>query len=230
MKKQLHPGQKLWFTDKLSNKKAVITVSSVLCDHFTFTYNGKTVRCPFAKLDNGIYFVNPHSKKTVFHLGELAVFDAEWKRYDHTAYKHAYQNNLEQLYTVRQKYLHFNAQELVQLAHMAVQQGQPSRAVSFFETAMIVAYSNEVRGFIAELSSLYRRFHRPNASIALYKYISSEYKDFSFPPQFLTSLAAAYLDTGNSQKALYFANIAYGLSKEKNEELKRLYYRLNSQG
>ncbi|MBR6694719.1 MAG: hypothetical protein IKL62_07215 [Clostridia bacterium] len=159
----------------------------------------------------------------------MFVFDEKWQRYDGKIYSEKCQKRLTELYKIRKKYYKESAFDLVNKAHEAIKRKDLSVAVSYFEIATVVSFRHEIREFMAELSSLYRNFGKPNASIELYKYIKYKHSDFSFPSDFLTSLAAAYLDIGKKEEALRLADRIYGRQKGlPDEKLKKLYNRTDS--
>ena len=229
MNQKLKQGQKLWFKDKYTNKKATITIESVYKDHFTFFYKNKLFNCPISKIDNGIYIVTNKTKHNLFFMVELFYFEGGWKRYDNKIYSEKYQQRLSKLYIIRQKYCKWSSSELTSHAQKAVENKKFDIAISYYEMAIMISNENEIQEYISSLSSLYRKIKCPNASIELYKYIKYKYENFRFTSSFYTSLSAAYLDIGNKEKSLDFANKVYGISRgDKGDELKNLYYRINS--
>lgn len=224
----LYNGQVLWFVDKKTRKEVQVTINDVFDESFTFNYKGKTIRCSKKKIGNGIY---KHSKSNakIFYLGELFFFDEKWKRYDNKICSEKYQEKLSKIFDKRFPFARLTTTQLIEQARKAKDSKKYDIAMSYFEIAFLKSKNFEVSNYISELTSLYRKFQRPNAVIELYKYICKKHKNFYFPDSFFTSLSAAYLDIGNKEKSLQCAEKVYGrLNGTKNKELKNLYSRINT--
>lgn len=225
---KLHKGQALWFIDKETSKEVQVTINEVFKDTFTFIYKGKIIKCSKKKIGNGIY---KHSKNNakIFFMGELFFFDEKWKRYDNKIYSMKYQDKLSKLFDKRFLFCKLPTELLIERAREAKDSKKYDIAISYFEIALLKSSICEVSDYISELTSLYRKCHKPNAVIELYKYICKKHKSFYFPNSFLTSLSAAYLDIGNKEKALQFAGEVYGrLGGKKDKELEKIYFRINT--
>jgi len=224
---KLKQGQMLWFIDNETKKKNFVTVKEVYENSFSFVYNSKTYNCPYSHLGKKIYVIYKKQIPTVFYRGELYEFDNEkWVKYDGSVYSKNFQNKLSKLHKSRENT--FSANYLIQRGICSKQQKNYRNALSYFEMAVCKADEDEIISIISTLSSLYRMFNYPNASIELYKYVSYKHKIKKFPVAFLTSLAAAYLDIGKRTEALDFASKAYAMSNgHASDELNSLYRRLN---
>ncbi len=225
---KLYNGQVLWFVDKKTRKEVQVTINDVFDESFTFNYKGKTIKCSKKKIGNGIY---KHSKSNakIFYMGELFFFDGKWKRYDNKIYSAKYQDKLSKIFDKRFPFSELATLLLIERARKAKESKKYDIAISYFEIALLKSSISEVLNYISELTSLYRKCHRPNAVIELYKYICKKHKSFYFPNSFLTSLSAAYLDIGNKEKALQYAGEVYGrMGGKKDKELEKIYFRINT--
>ena len=162
-------------------------------------------------------------------MGELFFFNGKWKRYDNKIYSMKYQDKLSKLFDKRFLFCKLPTELLIERAREAKDSKKYDIAISYFEIALLKSSICEVSDYISELTSLYRKCHKPNAVIELYKYICKKHKSFYFPNSFLTSLSAAYLDIGNKEKALQYAGEVYGkLGAKKDKELEKIYFRINT--
>lgn len=218
----------MWFVDKKTLEEVQIRIIEVSEENFIFNYNGKTIKCSKEKIGNGIY---KHSKNNakIFYMGELFFFNKKWSRYDDKIYGVKFQEKLSKTYDKRFPFGKFTTVQLIERARKAKDAKKYDIAKSYFEIALLKSSISEASNYISELASLYRKLHRPNAVIELYKYICKRHKNFYFPNSFLTSLSAAYLDIGNKEKALKYAGEVYGrFGAKKDKELEKIYFRINT--
>lgn len=224
----IYTPQKLWFVDKNTGEKAVVTAEYDGLGNLSFSYQGKRHTIPVSMLGNRIYVYLPGkpqekrepqekkepqekrvpqkkegSNKELFYQGEYFRFEAgKWVSHNGSIPKEKYQQRLSDVYQKRCKHYNHSVKELVAFARKQKKDTDGiDTAIRAFEIALPQATAEQASSFLATLCSLYRQTGMPSAVISLYDFAVRKYGKRVKTTPFLTSVAAAFMDTGDIEMA-----------------------------
>lgn len=198
--------EKLWFIDKQTGEKAVVTAEKAGNGKLSFFYKGKRYTFSPELLGKRIFVCSSgalkkekHQPKKLFYRGEcFQLENGRWISNNGDIPKGRYQERLSELYRKRCKYYGRPAKELIAFAKS--QRGDVdgiNTAVRTLEIALLRATADEAKEFLATLCSLYRQKGSSAAAVSLYDYAMGEYGWRVETVPFLTSVSAALMDVGN---------------------------------
>lgn len=220
-KEDTYKLQKLWFIDKNTGEKAVVSTEKIENSKITFSYQGKQYTIPVSMLGKRVYACLPEkpqakgsAEKEIFYQGEYFKWvNDQWVSSSGYIPKEKYQNRLSCLYQKRREHYNHPVKELVAFAR---KQGKDEdgihTAIRSLEIAMPRASAGEAKSFLATLCSLYRQTNSPNAVISVYDYVAKKYGRQVETAPFLTSVSAAFMDIGDMDMANRVKNKAFTLS------------------
>ena len=218
----IYTPQKLWFVDKNTGEKAIVTAEYDGLGNLSFVYQGKQHTIPVSMLGNRIYVYLPGkpqakrtpqkkeepqkkegSNKELFYQGEYFRFEAgKWVSHNGSIPKEKYQQRLSDVYQKRCKHYSHSVEELVAFARKQKKDTDGiNTAIRALEIALPQATAGQASSFLATLCSLYRQTRMPSAVISLYDFAVRKYGKRVETAPFLTSVAAAFMDTGDIEMA-----------------------------
>ncbi len=216
-KEATNEPQKLWFIDKSTGEKAVVDAERTENGKLSFFYQGKRYVIPVSMLGNRIYACLPEKtqkkeplKREIFYQGEyFELKNDQWVSSNGSIPKDKYQSKLSNLYQKRHKHYNHPVKELALFARKQERNAAGTNtAIRALEIAMLRANTEEAKGFLATLCSLYRRVGLSNAVVSLYEYAVDRYGKQVETPPFLTSVSAAFMDIGDIEMADIMRNKA----------------------
>lgn len=220
-KENTYKPQKLWFIDKNTGEKAVVSAEKIENGKITFSYQGKQYTIPVSMLGKKVYACLPEKpqakgsvEKEIFYQGEYFKWvNDQWVSSSGYIPKEKYQNRLSSPYQKRREHYGHPVKDLIAFAR---KQGKDEvgihTAIRSLEIAMLRASAGEAKSFLATLCSLYRQTNSPNAVISVYDYVAKKYGQQVETAPFLTSVSAAFMDIGDIEMANRVKNKAFTLS------------------
>ena len=170
-KENTYKPQKLWFIDKNTGEKAVVSAEKIENGKITFSYQGKQYTIPVSMLGKKVYACLPEKpqakgsvEKEIFYQGEYFKWvNDQWVSSSGYILKEKYQNRLSSLYQKRRGHYGHPVKDLIAFAR---KQGKDEvgihTAIRSLEIAMLRASAGEAKSFLATLCSLYRQTNSPN--------------------------------------------------------------------
>ena len=165
---------------------------------------------------------------TYEYNGEKYFFkNGKWLTAEHTAAPRGVVNALNKLLLDNESIETKSVDELIKLLDGAKNSNNPNFALKMAEEAMDKASISEARLILPRLTSLYRMKGQPEKAIETSIHYLTIYENKITSPALFTSLAAAYCDINELERARYYANRAHAISKGNSSiELISVYARL----
>lgn len=155
-KENTYKLQKLWFIDKNTGEKAVVSAEKIENGKITFSYQGKQYTIPVSMLGKKVYACLPEKpqakgsvEKEIFYQGEYFKWvNDQWVSSSGYIPKEKYQNRLSSLYQKRREHYGHPVKDLIAFAR---KQGKDEvgihTAIRSLEIAMLRASAGEAKSF-----------------------------------------------------------------------------------
>lgn len=198
--------EKLWFIDKQTGEKAVVTAEKAGNGKLSFFYKGKRYTFSADLLGKRIFACSSETlkkercqPKKLFYRGEcFQLENGRWISNNGDIPKDQYQERLSKLYRKRCKHYGHSTKELIEFAKNQMKDVDGiNTSIRSLEIAIVQATADEAKEFLATLCSLYRQKGLSAAAVSLYDYAMGEYGWRVETVPFLTSVSAALMDVGN---------------------------------
>ncbi len=160
--------------------------------------------------------------------GEKYYFKkGKWIKSDYTVAPISVVGSLNKLLMEQDDFEAKNVDEIIKILDGAKEPGNTGFALKMAEKAMEKATISEAKVLLPRITSLHRIKNRPEQALELGEHYLSVYERKIWSPALFTSLAAAYCDINELEKARKYANRARAISgKNSSVELMSLYERL----
>lgn len=228
--------QKLWFIDKNTGEKAIVTTERIEDGKISFFYQGKQYTIPVNMLGKKIYACLPEKpqvkevpEKEMFYQGEyFKLVNGLWTSDSGYIPKDKYQSRLSDLYQKRCTHYNHPVKELIAFARKQERNTVGTNtAIRTLEIAMLRANVGEAKSFLATLCSLYRQTGSSSSAVSLYDYAIGKYGKQVETTPFLTSVSAAFMDIGDIEMANIMKNKAFALGQGDDAKLEAFTQRFN---
>ncbi len=160
--------------------------------------------------------------------GEKYYFNkGKWLKSDYTVAPIGVINSLNMLLMEREEFKTKTVDEIIQMLDGAKMSGNTGFALKMAEESMEKATLSEARALLPRITSLYRIKNRPERAVEVGEHYIRIYESEIWSPSLFTSLAAAYCDLNELEKARKYANRARAISGNNSSiELMSVYSRL----
>ena len=160
--------------------------------------------------------------------GEKYYFKkGKWLKSDYTVAPISVVTELNKLLMENENFEEKSVDEIIKLLDGAKMTSNTGFALKLAEEAMEKASLSEARALLPRITSLYRIKHRPEKAIEVGEHYIGIYEGKIWSPSLFTSLAAAYCDLNELEKARKYANRARAISGNNSSvELMSVYARL----
>ena len=160
--------------------------------------------------------------------GEEYYFNkGKWLKSDYTVAPIGVINSLNMLLMEREEFETKTVDEIIQMLDGAKMSGNTGFALKIAEESMEKATLSEARALLPRITSLYRIKNRPERAVEVGEHYIRIYESKIWSPSLFTSLAAAYCDLNELEKARKYANRARAISGNNSSiELMSVYSRL----
>ncbi len=160
--------------------------------------------------------------------GEKYYFNkGKWLKSDYTVAPIGVINSLNMLLMEREEFETKTVDEIIQMLDGAKMSGNTGFALKIAEESMEKATLSEARALLPRITSLYRIKSRPERAVEVGEHYIRIYESKIWSPSLFTSLAAAYCDMNELEKARKYANRARAISGNHSSiELMSVYSRL----
>lgn len=166
--------------------------------------------------------------ETYEYNGEKYYFKkGKWLKSDYTVAPISVVTELNKLLMENENFEEKSVDEIIKLLDGAKMTSNTGFALKLAEEAMEKASLSEARALLPRITSLYRIKHRPEKAIEVGEHYIGIYEGKIWSPSLFTSLAAAYCDLNELEKARKYANRARAISGNNSSvELMSVYARL----
>ncbi|WP_028234578.1 HRDC domain-containing protein [Pseudobutyrivibrio sp. MD2005] len=166
--------------------------------------------------------------ETYEYNGEKYYFKkGKWIKSDYTIAPISVVTELNKLLMENENFDEKSVDEIIKLLDGAKMTSNTGFALKLAEEAMEKASLSEARALLPRMTSLYRIKHRPEKAIEVGEHYIGIYEGKIWSPSLFTSLAAAYCDLNELEKARKYANRARAISGNNSSiELMSVYSRL----
>lgn len=160
--------------------------------------------------------------------GEKYYFKkGKWLKSDYTVAPISVVNSLNKLLMENEDFETKTVDEIIKLLDGAKMSGNTGFALKLAEESLEKATLSEARALLPRITSLYRIKNRPERAVELGEHYIRVYESKISSPSLFTSLAAAYCDLNELEKARKYANRARAISGNNSSvELMSVYARL----